>query len=150
MHCLRQPDAPVPTRHAGHRARRSRAAAPGHAWAAWRTRDASPPEILHVLEHDVHLGPATLPDDWVVCDAVLHAGPDAMVIRSFCYPPLLNGVGHPSSWTTILLTSLHKKGDPYLWTHFRGVAKAAVLLQVFERVLKNRFDGWCSVFNPVC
>ena len=81
-----------------------------------------------MLEHDVHLGSAPPPGDWVVCDAVLHAESAAMVILSFCYSALLDGAGHPSSWTTIFLTWLHKKGDPYLWTNFRGVTKATFLL----------------------
>ena len=103
-----------------------------------------------MLEHDAHLGSVPSSVGWVVYDAVLHDGPAAIVIFPFCYSALLGGAGHHSSWTTKFLTWLHKKGDPYLWTNFRGVAKATVLLKVFECVLKNRFDVWCSVFHPMC
>ncbi|KAJ1447991.1 hypothetical protein M885DRAFT_540774, partial [Pelagophyceae sp. CCMP2097] len=118
-------------------ARTSRHASTGRLWAAWRSRDIDVAEIAHVLEQDVHRGSAPSPDDWIVYESILNAGPAAIFALSLCYTAIIDGSDHP-------------KGDPLFWTNFRGVAKATVLLKVFERVLKNRYDVWCSVFSPMC
>ncbi|KAJ1446875.1 hypothetical protein M885DRAFT_544945, partial [Pelagophyceae sp. CCMP2097] len=131
-------------------ARASRHASTGRLWAAWRSRDIVVAEIVRVLEHDVQRGSAPSPDDWIVYESILNAGPAAIFALSLCYTAIIDGSDHPDSWTTIFLTWIYKKGDPLFWTNFRGVAKATVLLKVFERVLKNRYDVWCSVFWPMC
>lgn len=55
----------------------------------------------------------------------------------------------PSSWSEIILTLLHKKGDKSNPSNYRGIALCNCISKLFTLILSDRLEAWASRNNIV-
>ena len=51
----------------------------------------------------------------------------------------------PSTWTTSLISPVHKGGSPYDILNFRGISLTPCISKFFTTILNNRLIGWCTL-----
>jgi len=61
----------------------------------------------------------------------------------------LNSGFFPEEWTERLILPLHKKGDKYDVTNYRGITLVSCISKLFTAVLNKRSAAFCDLSNTI-
>ena len=113
-------------------------------------RDFVMEDLTEVLFKNVSSGTAPCPADSVTYEAVKAGGLAVWTVILVLCNALLAGCAAPRAWLEVFIKWIYKKGDPDVWTNYRGIALASVILKIYERMLKNRWSRlYLKILRPI-